>query len=96
MGRQWTTFVIHPREPGIFEKNLFQLSFVGYSKLVAAFGTAAGQYLATIGRLHTLAKTMYRFAAAIMWLKCTFHKNYFFLPEYLKWFLTQEQQSPSL
>ncbi len=38
-----------------------------------AFGTATGQYLPAIRSLHPLTKTMNRFPAAIMWLKCAFH-----------------------
>ena len=43
------------------------------SQFLAAFCTTACQYLTAISGLHTLAKTMNGFAAAAMWLKCTFH-----------------------
>jgi len=52
---------------------LLQLAFVAYGKLVAAFGTAAGQHFAAVGRLHALAETMYAFAATVVRLKSTFH-----------------------
>ena len=53
--------------------SLFQLSFIGNGQLLATFLAAAGQHLAAIGSFHTLAETMYGFAAAAMWLKSTFH-----------------------
>jgi len=56
---------------------LFQFAFVANGKLMTALCTAAGQYLAAIGSLHTLAETMYRFATAIMRLECTFHDLFF-------------------
>jgi hypothetical protein len=52
---------------------LFQLPLVRNGQLSAAFCTATGQYLAAIGCFHALSETMYRFTAAAMRLKCTFH-----------------------
>ncbi len=45
---------------------------------MAAFGAAAGQHFAAIGRLHALAETVYRFAAFAMRLERTFHFFVFF------------------
>lgn len=42
------------------------------------FGTTAGQNLAAIGGLHALAETMYRLAATLMGLECTFHDSFYF------------------
>lgn len=56
---------------------LFQVPFVGNSKLRPALRPAAGQYLPAIGGLHSFPEPMYRFPAAVVWLKCTLHDNYF-------------------
>ena len=56
---------------------LFQLPLVRNGQLSAAFCTATGQYLSTIGSLHTLAKTVNGFTTTSVWLECTFHCNFF-------------------
>jgi len=76
---QWTTFAINSLQMQGLVEYLFQLSFVRNREFVTAFRPAARQYFAAISCLHTLAKTMYRFATAIMRLKCTFHNNFIFL-----------------
>ena len=53
---------------------LFQFALVAHRQLVTPFGAAAAQYLAAVGRLHALAKTVYGFAAAAVRLKCAFHR----------------------
>jgi hypothetical protein len=40
---------------------------------MTAFGTTAGQHLATVSGLHSFTETVNGFSAAAMWLKCTFH-----------------------
>ena len=40
---------------------------------MTTFGAAACQYFSSIGSLHAFTKTMNRFTAAAMRLKCTFH-----------------------
>ena len=40
---------------------------------MAAFDAAAGQHLSAISSLHAFTKAVYRFSAAAMRLKCTFH-----------------------
>ena len=52
---------------------LLLFEFVGDRKLVTSLAAAAGQHLAAIGRLHTLAETMNGLPATTMGLKCTFH-----------------------
>jgi hypothetical protein len=47
-----------------------------------AFCATAGQYFTAIGSLHALSKTMYRFTAAAMRLKCTFHDSISFFHFY--------------
>jgi hypothetical protein len=54
-------------------EGLFQFRFVGNGQFHTAFFATAGQYLAAICCLHTLAKAMHGFTAASMWLECTFH-----------------------
>lgn len=57
---------------------LFLPELVGDGQLMPALATTAGQDLAAVRRLHTLAETMYRLAAAAMRLECTFHALGFF------------------
>lgn len=57
---------------------LLQFPFIGNTQFRAAFPSATGQYLTAIGCLHAFAKSMYRFSATAMRLKCTFHINAFF------------------
>lgn len=62
---------------------LFKFSFVRNCEFVTPFRAAACQHFAAIGSLHALAETMYRFAAAVVRLECTFHDNYFTKPTIL-------------
>lgn len=71
---------------------LFEFLFVRYRQLVAPFRAAACQYLASVCRLHALAETMNRFAAAVVRLECTFHNACLLSLEMLLSLL--RQQSP--
>ena len=61
----------------LWRKRLFKSSFVRNSQLLTAFLTAACQNGASVSGFHTFAKTMYGFTTTLMWLKCTFHVNFF-------------------
>jgi hypothetical protein len=47
---------------------------------MTAFSAARCKYPAAISGFHTLAETMYCFAAAAVRLICTFHNSLFLLP----------------
>ena len=52
---------------------LLQFTLIGNRQLPAAFGPAAGQYLAAIGSLHAFTKTVNGFAPFPVRLKSPFH-----------------------
>lgn len=52
---------------------LLKLALVAHGELMTALSAAAGQYLAAIGRLHTLAEAVYRLATTTVRLVGTFH-----------------------
>ncbi len=56
---------------------LLQFAFRRNTEFLPALCTAAGQYLAAIGSLHTLTETVNGFTAAAVWLKCSFHFSSF-------------------
>lgn len=53
--------------------NLLKLSLVGYRKFLTAFLPATGQNSATVSGFHAFFESVNGFAAATVWLKCTFH-----------------------
>ncbi len=50
-------------------------TYILVRQVLATLSTSSIQHMATTGRAHTSAKTMFVFALAIVWLKCTFHQN---------------------
>ena len=50
-------------------------TYISVRQVLATLSTPAVQHMATTGRAHTSAKTMFVFALAIVWLKCAFHQN---------------------
>lgn len=54
---------------------LFQLPLIGNRQLQPTFPPAARQHFAAISGLHSLSEPMDGFPAAVMRLKCTFHRK---------------------
>ena len=50
------------------------MMLVADGQLLAAFGAAAGQHAAAVLRGHALAEAMLVHAAAVVGLKCSFHR----------------------
>jgi len=57
--------------------NLLSVMLVADGELLAALSAARCQHAATILGGHALAEAMLVHAAAIVWLKCSFHCNEF-------------------
>ena len=55
------------------------MMLVRYGQLLTTLCTARSQYTTTILCCHTLTETMLVHAAAIVWLKCSFHCLILFL-----------------
>lgn len=55
---------------------LLQAELVAHGQLMTAFGAAAGQYFAAIGRLHALTEAVYGFATTAGRLVSPFHINF--------------------
>ena len=54
--------------------DLLAMAFVADGQLLATLGAAAGQHAAAVLRGHALAEAMLVHAAAIVGLKCSFHR----------------------
>ena len=59
--------------------DLLAMAFVADGQLLATLGAAAGQHAAAVLRGHALAEAMLVHAAAIVRLKCSFHRSIFFV-----------------
>ncbi len=58
---------------------LLSVMLVADGELLAALCAARSQHAATVLSGHALAETMLVHAAAIVWLKCSFHCNESFI-----------------
>ena len=63
----------HPSHSALLTLNAFVASFCTHRQFLAAFGPPSIQYIAAIGRSHSLAKAMLITALAYRGLKCPFH-----------------------
>jgi len=66
---------VSPFWPECLTANLLSVVLIANGELLATLGTTRSQYATTILGGHALAEAMLVHAAAIVWLKCSFHCN---------------------